>query len=240
MLKNLTISMKLGMAFGSVVAFFLVGMWISISATQSISVKFEQFFQQNYARQHAYQTMFSDGLLSGVALRNLILRPNLTKPYKVVPRAITRFDDALKTAELLAANNPSLQKSLANIKTNWSKSRAAKLKSLKEMKQGNVDAAKEILKTTEHPNWQKVRISVQNLMLKEEKEAVKLQSELVKSSSNAILNSFIFATIIIGLTITVAFLITKLIKKTLNGIIGSLNNIASGEGDLTSRLDETG
>jgi len=239
-LKNLTISTKLAIAFSVVVAFFLVGMWISISSTQSISSKFEAFFQQNYARQNAYQTMFSDGLLSGIALRNLILRPNKTKPYKVVPKAISRFDNALTKAESLAANNESLQQSISKIKTHWSKTKAAKLDVLKLMKQGDIEGAKKLLVSTEHPHWQKVRITVQNLVLEEEKNAFQLEKDLNAASSSAIIKSFVMALVIIGLTIAVAFLITRLIKKTLSGIINSLNNIASGEGDLTSRLEESG
>ncbi len=239
-MKKLTITTKLGIAFGTVIAFYLVGMWISLSATQSISAKFEQFFQQNYTRQHAYQTMFADGLLSGVALRNLVLRPKITKPYTVVPKAIKRFDLALEKAELLATNNTELQQLLSKIKKHWRQTRTAKLEILKLMKKGNVENAKNLLKSTEHPHWRQVRIAVQKLVLKEEKDVAQIQRDMLEASTNAIFNSFVFAFIIIGLTIAVAFLITKLIKKTLRGIINSLDNIASGEGDLTSRLDETG
>ncbi len=240
MLKNLTISMKLGMAFSLVIVFFLTAAWVSMSATQSIGNKFEHFFQKNYARQHAYQTMFADGLLSGIALRNLVLRPKLVKPYTVVPKAIKRFDDALQTANSLATNNPSLQDALAKIKTYWLKTRSAKLKVLDAMKSGDIETAKQILITQEHPHWQKVRISVQKLVLAEEKHVIQLKKEMLKETSQAKLSSLIFTLVTIALTITVAFLITRLIKQTLSGIIGSLNNIASGEGDLTRRLDETG
>ena len=239
-MKNLTISAKLGIAFAIVVAFYLVGMWTSISTTQNITNKFETFFQQNYPRQQAYQTMFSDGLLSGVALRNLVLRPNLKKPYFVVPKAIKRFDEALLKAESLATNNSELQQSLAKIKSHWQKSKEAKLKVLQLMKKDNVEEAKELLKSTEHPHWRKVRIDVQDLVLKEEAKVTQIEQDMLADSSTAILNSFIFAVAIIGLTIVVAFLITKLIKQTLSGIINSLTNIASGEGDLTRRLDESG
>ena len=239
-MKNLTITTKLAIAFTIVVSFFLIGMWMSISATQSISNKFEAYFQQNYVRQHAYQTMFADGLLSGVALRNLVLRPNIVKPYKVVPKAIKRFDDAFKTAESLSTNDKALQQTFAKIKSHWKKSKEAKLKVLTLMKQGEVDTAKKLLISTEHPHWQKVRVSVQKLVLEEEINAIQLKKDISAASSSAIIESFIMALIIISLTIAVAFLITKLIKKTLSGIINSLDNIASGEGDLTSRLDESG
>ncbi len=240
MLKKLTISMKLGMAFTLVIAFFLIATWISISATQAIGAKFEQFFQQNYTRQHAYQTMFADGLLSGIALRNLVLRPKLVKPYKVVPKAIKRFDNALQTAETLAANDKQLQDALKKIKTHWLQARNAKLKVLEALKSGDIASAKQILVKQEHPHWQKVRITVQKLVLKEEKETAKLQEEMLAETSQAKLNAVIFTFIVICLTIAVAFMMTKLIKKTLSGIIDSLNNIARGEGDLTRRLDETG
>ncbi len=240
MLKNLTISIKLGIAFSLVIVFFLAATWISMSASQSIGNKFEQFFQENYARQHAYQTMFADGLLSGMALRNLVLRPHLKKPFKVVPKAIKRFDDALQKANTLATNNPDLQNELAKIKTHWQQSRSAKLKVLEAMKSADIETAKQILVSQEHPHWQKVRITVQKLVLAEEKKAVTLEKELLQQTSQARLNAFIFSILVISLTIAVAFLITRLIRQTLSGIIGSLNNIASGEGDLTRRLDASG
>ncbi len=240
MLKNLTISMKLGMAFSLVIVFFLTATWISMSATQSIGNKFEHFFQENYARQHAYQTMFADGLLSGIALRNLVLRPNLKKPFKVVPKAIKRFDDALQKANTLATNNPTIQKDLTKIKTHWLQSRSAKLKVLEAMKSGDIETAKQILVTQEHPHWQKVRITVQKLVLAEEENAVEIEKAMLQQTAQAKMNAFVFTFIVIALTIAVAFLITRLIRQTLSGIIGSLNDIASGEGDLTRRLDDNG
>lgn len=240
MLKNLTISIKLGIAFSLVIIFFLAATWISMSASQSIGNKFEQFFQENYARQHAYQTMFADGLLSGMALRNLVLRPHLKKPFKVVPKAIKRFDDALQKANALATNNPDLQNELAKIKTHWQQSRSAKLKVLEAMKGADIETAKQILVSQEHPHWQKVRITVQKLVLAEEKKAVTLEKEMLQQTSQARLNAFIFSIIVITLTVAVAFLITRLIRQTLSGIIDSLDNIASGEGDLTRRLDASG
>jgi len=232
--------MKLGVAFSAIIVFFLIGMWISINATQSIGNKFEQFFQQNHARQNAYQIMFADGLLSGVALRNLVLRPELKKPYIVVPKAIERFDNALGKAESLAKTDKSLQESIAKIKSHWLKSKSAKLDVLKLMKKQEIEAAKETLKKIEHPHWQKVRIEVQKLVLAEEKSALTIKENMLAEKTSSITKSLVITFLIISLAAIVAFLITKIIKQTLSAIIDSLNNIASGEGDLTSRLDETG
>jgi len=238
--KNITISKKIGMAFCVVIALFLAGMWISITATQSIAAKSEHFFEVSYARQQAYQIMFSDGLLSGIALRNLVLRPTLKKPFKVVPKAIARFDSALAKAEALSENDASLQKSLALIKSHWVQSKMAKLDVLKAMKEGNIETAKTILIKREHPQWRKTRIEVQNLVLAEEKNTKIIENEILVQGEDTLRNSSIFAGIIIVLAILVGYSVTQLLTKTFGQIIKSLHDIASGDGDLTSRLDETG
>ncbi len=238
-MKNLTISVKLAIAFSSVIVLFLVGMWISLGATQSIGQQSDNFFQQNYARQNAYQTMFADGLLSSVALRNLVLKPKLVKPYKVVPKAIKRFDDALKKAEALA-DSKNLKTALTTVKNHWLKSKAAKLQVLSLMKNNDIAAATEMLTKKEHPHWQKVRIEVQKLVNAEKQKAEKIAADMLAEKNNSVRNSFIVAIIIIGLTVAVAYFITRLINTTFGNIIESMENIASGEGDLTKRLDESG
>ena len=215
-------------------------MWVSVSTKLDITDKTDQFFEQNYSRQIAYQTMFSDGLLSGVALRNLVLRPKLKKPFAVVPKAIDRFDKALEKSESLATNNPALQQALKKIRTSWVKSREAKFKVLDLMKTGSVDQAKQVLIKDEHPNWQKVRAEVQKLVLAEENNAENIRTDIITTSEHAFIKSLVFATSIIGITVIISLFMTKQIKNTFSGIIKSLYDIASGEGDLTRRLDESG
>jgi len=240
MFKHISIKTKLTSSFILVFIMFSSALWIALNGTLSIGNKFEQFFSVNQVRQTAYQSMFADGLLSGIALRNLILKPHLKKPYKVVPKAIERFDNAYKTALATAANEPETLSALKLIDQHWQQSRAAKLQVLEFMKNSDQAAATEVLTKQEHPHWQKVRIAVQKLVLAEEAKGKELRKSMLANKISTLRNALLtagFAMLIGGI---IAFLITQVIKRAFNQVINSLNDIARGEGDLTRRLNDTG
>lgn len=240
MLDRLSIKVKLGGAFAIVIVLFATAVWVALGGLRSVGAEFEEFFRQNYAQQSAFQQMYADGLLSGVALRNLVLKPHLKKPYKVVPDAIDRFDAAYKKALQLAAGDDAARQQLEAIHKHWQLSRAAKLRVLDLMKAGDQQGATELLANEEHPNWQKVRIAVQNLVAAEQKKVVALQEAILANESSAIRVAMVFALLAIIVGIFVAFVITGGIQKSFRRVTDSLNDIASGEGDLTQRLDESG
>lgn len=239
-LENFSIQSKLITAFSLISILFGIGIALALKGVFTTSERFDYFFNTSQVRYTAYQTMFADGLLSGVALRNLVLKPQAKKPYKVVPKAIERFDNAYKTAIKASQGNPEALSVLQSIEPNWQKCRAAKLQILELMKKQDVETAKIILTSEEHPNWQKVRIAVQKLTLNEEKNAKQLRSEMLQNKSVTIRNSLILTLITIIVGLAVALLVIRNIKQVFNNIIHSLQDIASGEGDLTRRLEEKG
>lgn len=240
MFNKISIKAKLSFAFVLLIALFMFAIWISLNGMASLGNRFDGFLQNNYARQTAYQAMFSDGLLSGVALRNLVLKPHLKKPFKVVPKAIERFDNALQQALQLTEHDQESLDTLKQIKHHWSLSKQAKLDVLQLMKDGDVAGATELLTTQEHPNWQKVRIEVQKLVNRETEKSHLLRNEIIEDKDltmNTALLVTIIATVLVAI---IALLAIREIKSAFNKVIGSLNDIASGEGDLTQRMDESG
>jgi len=239
MLRQLTMRAKVSVSYIIVFVLMFAALGMALSGMLNVGDKFDHFFEQSYARQTAYQKMFADGLLSGVALRNLTLKPKLQKPYKVVPAAIERFDKAYKQAVLLAGNDASLKSSLSEMDQYWQKSRTAKFQVLALMKEGQRDQAIEVLNTQEHPNWQKVRIAAQTLFNEEVKAAQVLRADMHASKEATLRNSLIIAVIAVLVGVIIAFSIVRGIRKAFCHVVSSLNDIASGEGDLTRRLDES-
>jgi methyl-accepting chemotaxis protein len=216
-----------------------IALGVALSGMLNVGDKFDHFFEQSYARQTAYQQMFADGLLSGVALRNLVLKPHLKKPYSVIPKAIDRFDKAYNDAVTLAGNDPGIKPSLNEIDLHWQKSRAAKFKVLELMKAGKNEEAITVLTTQEHPNWQKVRIAAQKLYNDEVNNATAVRTEMTSSKQATLRNSLIIAAVAVLTGTIIALLIVQGIRKAFSHVVASLNDIASGEGDLTQRLDES-
>ncbi|MEH6502322.1 MAG: methyl-accepting chemotaxis protein [Cycloclasticus sp.] len=240
MLNKTTISQKLITAFILVFVLFGLGIWSALSGVISMGDRFDVYFKTNQVRYVAYQTMFSDGLLSGIALRNLVLKPHLKKPHEVVPKAIARFDKAYQVALEAAGDNQSIQAELSKINDFWEKSRAAKLEVLALVKAGDVPTAITVLSKQEHPNWQKVRVAVQALALAEEKKAAELSETMLGEKSSAITRSLILSVLATALGLLVAMLMVRHIKAAIMHVVSSLNEIANGGGDLTQRLNEKG
>ena len=240
MFKNMSIKLKLVIATSIVVFLFGMALWSALAGIFSASKDSEKLFNENLVRQTAYQSMFADGLLSGVALRNLVLKPEAKKPYQVVPDAIKRFDDAFKLVSSMSAGDDSLQADLSSIQENWQKSRAAKYRVLELVKSGDVEQAIELLKKVEHPNWRNVRIAVQKLVNKELAENNQIQTHMLENTNSSLSRTLIITIIAILACIIISFFIVKSIKNVFSTVTNSLNDIASGGGDLTQRLNESG
>ena len=240
MFGNMSIRLKLIVATSVVIFLFVMALYSALGGMFNTSNESDKFFNENLVRQSAYQTMFADGLLSGVALRNLVLKPKAKKPYKVVNSAITRFDDAFKLVRTMEHTDKDLKASYALINEHWKKSRTAKLSVLDLVKSENIEAAIDLLKSVEHPNWQKVRIAVQNLTNKEAAENIQIQKHMLATASTSTNISLIIAVIAIFVSILISIYITGSIKKAFSSVTNSLHDIASGDGDLTQRLNNVG
>jgi methyl-accepting chemotaxis protein len=240
MFRNFSITARLTAAFLTVIILLGLGTWSALRGVLISSDQFDRFFEENYVRQTAYQNMFSAGLLSGIALRNLVLNPELKAPYEVAPKAIARFDEAYQNAVKLAHDDPEILEQLKAIQTNWEKNRAAKLKTLDLMKENKVDDAKTLLLKEEQPSWKQVRIAVQKLAVAEEARAKQLRKTMLEDKGATLRNTTILTLLALLLGGTVALLIVRNIRNAFRSVIDSLEDIASGDGDLTQRLDEHG
>jgi len=240
MLSNASIQFKLVLSNAILILLFIISLWSALSGMFATSEESERFFKENLVLQNAYQRMFSDGLLSGMALRVLITRPNLTKPYKVVPAAISRFDDAFKLAQTVQLNSNSTKDHYQLIQKHWDITSKAKMDALGFVKAGEVERAKELLRTVEQPNWQKVRLAVQALMSAEQENNKTIENQIIENTKTTFEYTLAIAIVTIVIGIALVLLTSKSIKAAFNNIIVSLDDIASGDGDLTKRLEVTG
>jgi len=240
MMKQLSMKAKLTAAFLIVFVLFGTAIALAVQGVMKTSQRFDDFFTTSQVRYTAYQKMYSDGLLSGIALRNLVLRPELKKPFEVVPAAIKRFDDAYQTALAASEGNPETLAELETISAQWEQNKGSKLAVLERMRAGDIEGAKELLVTVEHPTWQKIRIAMQNLTNAEEQNTLALRAQMMEEKETVLRNTLGLTVLAIVLGALVAFVVIRALKRAFCHVIESLTDIASGEGDLTRRLDEAG
>jgi methyl-accepting chemotaxis protein len=237
---KLSIQNKLIVAFSTITVLFCIALWLALSGMQNANQSFNNYFEKNQVLLTEIQDMYGNGLLSGIALRNLVLNPKLKKPFIVIPKAIKKFDDGYKRVQSLAANNPALLESLAKVDKNWQISKAAKLRTLEFMKQSNLDKAVLTLTKQEHPSWRKVRVGLNGIVEHESKNILVLRDKLNSDSRSTLTFTLVIALIAILCGVILGTLVTLTIKRSFNNVTKSLDDIASGEGDLTQRLDDSG
>ncbi len=240
MLRQFKITTKLAVSFAIVLLMSMAALWIMISGVIHASKEIDRFFERDFERYAAYQTMFSEGLLSGVALRNLVLQPKLKKPLEVVPAAIERFEQALTKAKALAEKDPDILENLATIEKHWELSKKAKLEVLELVRQGQAAFAVKLLKTSEHPHWQKVRIAVQQLVNKELELVQSIREENLEDKERFVSKALIVTALAILLGGLAAVFSLLDVRKAFGHIIAATEDLASGEGDLTRRLPDRG
>ncbi len=231
---------RLSLAFVLIFVLFGLAIYVSLHGLTRNLGLVQNYFAYNQPRLTAYQNMYGDGLLSGVALRNLVLKPGLKKPYKVVPAAIERFDAAFERVVAASANEPERLAALERIGAYWQKSRGAKLQVLDRMRKGDVAGATELLRKVEHPNWQKVRIGLQKLVAEEQALVKTVQDEILADEQATLRLTLILALVALVFGTGVAVFSVHGIRRAFAQIGGSLEEIASGDGDLTRRLPEDG
>lgn len=239
-MNKLTIKTKLIAVFTIIILLFCLALGLALNGMQSSNSAYEQYFEKNQVLLTQLQEMYADGLLSGIALRNLVLKPDLKKPYKVTPAAIQRFDETYQNIKTNAKDKPELLADLELMNKAWEKSKQAKLNVLSLMKEGKQEAAVEVLIKQEHPNWRKVRVAIQKIV-KAEGEKIRIIREQIENDSHHTLTmALVIALLAIVIGASIAVLIVLTIKRSFQNITMSLEDIAMGEGDLTQRLDESG
>ena len=231
---------RLSLAFALIFSLFGTAIYVSLNGLENNREQLQHYFDHNQPRLTAYQNMYGDGLLSGVALRNLVLKPGLKKPYKVVPDAIERFDTAFARITSAASDEPDRLAALKRIGEYWRKSRAAKLQVLGLMRQGDVAGATDLLRKVEHPNWQKVRIGLQKLIAEEQALVKNVQGGILTEEQATLRLTLTLALVALVFGSGVAVFSVRGIRRAFTQIGESLEEIASGDGDLTRRLPEDG
>ncbi len=239
-MSKLSIQNKLIATFLVITVLFGIALWFALSGMQNINRSFNSYFESNLVILTEIQDMYSNGLLSGIALRNLVLNPKLKKAPEVTRQSIKKFDDGFEVIQYLAEGNTALLAELAKVDKDWQIAKAAKLKTLELMKQGKQEQAIITLTGKEHPFWRKVRVGLQDIVAQETENIQILRDKLDSDSRATLTTALVFTVFAIVCGIILGGLVTLTIKRSFNHITHSLNDIATGEGDLTQRLDDSG
>lgn len=228
-------------AFTVAAILFLVALGYALQGMKETTAGFRALQEREIVRSDALSAMFGDGLLGGVAARNKIFKPNAEAPNKVVPATAERFAQNLETARRLTAADDQASKALLDdIAQRWQAVHQARMDVLQLTSAGKLSEAQELLASTEHPAWQSIRKSLQQLT-NAQRDAVQTLGTSVLAEATATRNtSLILGIVALVLGVAVTLLVMRGLSRGLQRAIRTMQQIADGDGDLTRRLDADG
>ena len=236
MLKNIpSLRSKMIIAVGSASLLVACALAVALFYMQEIRYSFDRFLDQDQARLQAYSEMYAQGLQGGQALRNILLNPGNDKAYDNLNKANTAFDQAYAATVQLAAGNASELAVLKTLDENWKAAQAAKEKVRNLAKTNQADAIATLNKE-ETPNWRKVREVLLAQIEQQRKVVGTTRGEISAQVRKAWTLSLILGGAAVLLGSLVVMVVSESVKRSLDAVSQSMNDLARGEGDLTKRM----
>ncbi len=228
-------------AFSIAAVLFMVALGYALRGMGSTIDGFRALQEREIVRSDAFSAMLADGLLGGVAARNKIFKPQIEGPEKVVAATAERFGQNLETARRLTPPDDRGSKALLDeIAGGWKVVHQSRLEVLKLTEQGKFDDAKTLLAQTEHPAWQKIRKSLQQLTNEQRTSVQTLGTRVVEEAATTRAMSLMIGIVALAIGLTVLTWVLRGVSRGLRRAIGTMQEIADGDGDLTRRLDSSG
>ncbi len=236
MLKNIrSLRTKMSIAVASASFLVVCALAVALFYMQQISQSFDRFLDQDQARLQGYSEMYAQGLQGGQALRNIVLNPSNGKAYDNLEKANTSFDEAYAKALSLATNNPTETALLKTLKEDWAVTQAAKIK-VRDLAKTNQVEAVSILNKEETPNWRKVRETLLSQIDKQKEAVGTTRKDISGQVRQAWILSLILGAAAVLLGSLVVMVVSESVKRSLDAVSSSMNDLARGEGDLTKRM----
>jgi len=176
----------------------------------------------------------------GQALRNIILDPANPKAYQNFDKAAKEMDALFKATVPLAEGDVNSLAALEKISGLRDRQRSLQAEVRTLVQSAQLDAAKELLNSKETPVWREIKQGLLDL-IKAQKAHITAQEATVRASADHAQSiSLILSLVAVMVGIGLGVLILGSIVSRLKLLETSMEALASGDGDLTARLPDTG
>lgn len=236
MLKSMhSIRSKLYLSVIPAALLVAIALVTSLRGMESISDEFVALMDHDQMQLRHYNTMYTQGLQAGQALRNIVLDPGNPKGYENLNKAGEDFETALRSARQLAAHDQATMTLLDNIAADWKTNVEIKQQVL-PLAKSDMAAAISMLNKQETPSWRKLRGQLKDMIGAQEKHSEEIKQSTVASATRIRNISAILGGVAILAGCVLVLLISETIVKSVQRLNKSLQTLASGDADLTQRL----
>lgn len=241
MLNHLKIRTKILLAIFLTLILLSTGLILMLVGVNRLENSFNNYLDVNQPKLDALYTMYNYATLSGLSIRNKVLKPELTTPGKMLIESNKKFTDALAQVEkFTSTGNFSTQDKLKLIKQAWQESLATRTQVNNLVNEGKIAEGEQLLAKSEQPTFKIIRVALDEL-LQQEQTAIKLARQEVQDEVSSI---YIKGLTLGGLSVLLVLIINlgifSSIIQRINLINQLLTNLNSKEGDLTRRIKISG
>ncbi len=238
--RNINLCWKFGILGGLVSTLLLVAITVSYLGAKGTNNRFNRFTDKYSALALTVGEMHTQGIQTEQAIRNVILNPSDEKALSNYKKASEEFLGLQKEAAGIAKGVKEYGKQLDKLPTMWQENGSIKEEIIKLTKEGKQAEAIELLVKNETPKWREIKtviIEIQSALKKDMKaEHLDLNNYTDRSFTQSI--TILLLTLVVVNILLIFF--WRILQLSFNEMVERLKDIASGNGDLSKRLEVKG
>jgi methyl-accepting chemotaxis protein len=238
--RNINLAWKFAIFGGLASSLLLVAITFSYLGVKGTNNRFDRFTDTYSSLALTLSEMHTQGIQSEQALRNVILNPSDDKALANFKKSSEEFLGLQKEATDIAKGIKEYGSQLEKLPPIWKENAAIKDEIIKLAKDGKQTDAIEILVKKETPRWREIKAIIaemQSGLKKDLKAEHKALNEYTNGTFTRTMTILVVALLVVNLLL---ILFWRIMQKSFDEMVGRLRDIASGDGDLSKRLEVKG
>ncbi|MDD2271791.1 MAG: methyl-accepting chemotaxis protein [Desulfuromonadaceae bacterium] len=238
--RNINLFWKFGI-FGALAStLLLVAITFSYLGAKGTNDRFDRFTDKYSALALTVSEMYTQGFQTEQALRNVILNPADEKALANYKKASDEFLELQKNAALIAVGIKDYGKQLDKLPPMWQENSSIKEEIIKLARDGKQAEAVEMLIKQETPKWREIKVVITDAKTALKKDMKTEHDGLNNYTDNSFTKTMtilVVALLVINLLLIIFW---RIMQSSFNEMVIRLKDIASGDGDLSKRLEVKG
>ncbi|MHB8121873.1 MAG: methyl-accepting chemotaxis protein [Desulfuromonadaceae bacterium] len=238
--RNIKLFWKFGIFGFLATTLLLVAITVSYFGAKGTNDRFDRFTDKYSALALTVSEMHTQGIQTEQAIRNVILNPADEKALSNYKKASEEFLGLQKKAVGIADGVKEYRVQLDKLPPMWQENGTIKEEIIKLARDGKQAESIDMLVKMETPKWREVKaliIEMQAALKKDMEAEHKALSDYTERSFIQTMTILVVALLVINLLLVFFW---RIMQSSFNDMVDRLRDIASGEGDLSKRLEVKG
>ncbi len=238
--RNITLLSKFSIFAGITSVLLLVAILVSYVGVTGTNQRFDRFTNTYSALALTVSEMHTQGIQSEQAVRNVILNPGDEKAFSNFKKASEEFLGLHKEAASLAKGLKEYGSQLDKLPKNWQENSVIKEEIIKLAKDGKQADAIEMLVKKETPKWREIKAQIVEMQIALNKDMKEEHRALNDYTDRTFIRTISILVLTLAVVNILLIVFWRILQTSFNEMVERLKDIASGNGDLSKRLEVKG